>query len=462
MHELWGGAAYDEADGRLTLDGVDAFTLARSFGTPLLVLSERAVRGQARRYRQAFARPDFPGAEVVYAAKALGLLALCQLVDQEGLGLDVVSGGELYTAQVAGFPAERVVLHGNYKSDRELEEAVRAGVGRIVVDNAEEIERLGAVARRLGRRPEVLVRVAPGVDPHTHRAVATGGDDSKFGFPLSDGQALAAVRRVLADPHLRLRGLHCHIGSQILELEPFRSAALRMVDFMAEVRAATGYLAEELDLGGGLGVRYLPGDRPPAVEEYAAALLDTVAARTGALGLPRPRILVEPGRSVVCEAGVALYAVGAVKRSAAGTIYVHVDGGMGDNPRPALYGARYTALWVRDPARPPQPAERGPARVRIVGRYCESGDVLVEDAELAALPRPGDLIALLSAGAYTYSMASHYNKVPRPAVVLLGDGRARPIARRERYADLLVHELPLDASPRVGPTRTLPAAAGPT
>lgn len=458
MQEFWGGAAYDPGSGRLTIDGVDAVTLARAFGTPLLVLNERVVREQARRYRRALARPDFPEPEVVYAAKALCVVAVCQLVEQEGLGLDVVSGGELYTAQVAGFPAPRVVLHGNYKSDRELEEAVRAGVGRIVLDNADELERLSALARRLGRRPAVLIRVAPGVDGHTHRAIETGGVDSKFGFPLADGQALAAARRVLADPHLELRGFHCHVGSQILDLEPFREAARRMVAFAAEVRRETGYVAQELDLGGGLGVRYTPDDRPPAVEDYGAALLDTVASAAEAHGLPRPRVLVEPGRSIVCEAGVALYTVGAVKQSAAGTVYVAVDGGMGDNPRPALYGARYTALWLRDPARDLGEAARGPVRVQIVGRYCESGDVLVPDVELPALPRPGDLMALLSAGAYTYSMASHYNKVPRPAVVLLNEGRARPIVRRERYADLVLHELPLDARARTGPTRTLPAA----
>ncbi|HEX6989899.1 MAG TPA: diaminopimelate decarboxylase, partial [Bacillota bacterium] len=378
-----------------------------------------------------------------------------QLVAEEGLGLDVVSGGELYTALAAGFPAERIILHGNNKTEAELRQALEAGVGRIVVDNFSELERLTRLAAGRAEPVPILLRVVPGVEAHTHEYIDTGRQDTKFGFDIAAGQALTAVERTLARPDLKLMGLHCHIGSQIFDLQPYRLMVDRLFAFAAEARRRSGWQPAEVNLGGGLGVRYQPEDEPPGIETLVRTLVEGVRAAAGRHGLPVPRLMVEPGRSIVGEAGVTLYTVGSIKRLEGVRTYVAVDGGMMENPRPALYGARYTALLITPPGSPA--AGRRPAeKVAVVGRACESGDILVSEAVLPE-PREGDFLALLTTGAYTYSMASHYNKFPRPAVVLVAAGRARIMVERERHHDLIRRERPLHGGPRVAP---LPTRAG--
>lgn len=413
-------------EGHLLIGGMDAVRLAREFGTPLYVFDEAAIRARCREFRAAVGGAG----SVAYAGKAFLCKAIARVVEQEGLALDVVSGGELHTALEAGFPPERVVFHGNNKSPEELRAALRVGVGRIVVDNFREIALLAELTREAGRRQPVLVRVAPGIEAHTHEYVSTGQQDSKFGFDVATGQALEAVRQVLSVPGLEWTGLHCHVGSQILEVEPFRLAARRLLELAATIRRETGALLREADIGGGFGVRYLPEDRPPPVATVIGAALDEVRRCAGELGLPVPLLLVEPGRAIVAEAGYTLYTVGAVKRIPGVRTYVAVDGGMADNPRPALYGAEYAAV-IADRAEAP-PSER----VRVVGRYCESGDVLIREIGLPS-PQPGDVLAVFTTGAYHYSMASNYNRFPRPAAVLVGEGRADVIIARETYADLV-------------------------
>lgn len=426
--EAWPPVRVSEA-GHLLVAGCDAVELARRFGTPLYVLDEQEVRRRCRAFRRALGSDGF----AAYAGKAFLCTAMARLVDEEGLHLDVVSGGELYTALAAGFPAERVVLHGNNKSREELILSLRAGVGRIVADNFRELDLLEELAAAMGVRPRVLVRVAPGIEAHTHEYVSTGRQDSKFGFDLATGQALEAAVRVVRSPVLDWAGLHCHIGSQIFEVEPYRLAVRALVGLAAEVRASTGAVAGELDVGGGFGIRYTEEDDPPAPDRFVAACLETLRAECGAAGLPVPALVVEPGRSIVGEAGYTLYTVGAVKRVPGVRTYVAVDGGMADNPRPALYGARYAAVLATRPLAPR--AEE----VRLVGRFCESGDVVIPAVALP-FPEPGEVVAVFSTGAYHYSMASNYNRFPRPATVLVSDGESEVIVERETYADLVARD----------------------
>ncbi len=417
------------AAGHLVLGGCDAVELARTFGTPLYVLDEEAVRRRCRTLRTALGPYGF----VAYAGKAFLCTAMARLVDREGLHLDAVSGGEMYTALTAGFPAERIILHGNNKSREELTYALRAGVGRIVVDSFHEMDLLEALARAAGVRPRVLVRVAPGIEAHTHEYISTGQRDSKFGFDLESGQALAAAERAARSEVLDWAGLHCHIGSQVFRLEPYRLAVRALVDLADRVRARTGAVARELDVGGGFGVRYAPEDAPPPPEEFVAACLGALRSECAARELPVPHLIVEPGRSIVGEAGFTLYTVGAVKEVPGLRTYVAVDGGMADNPRPALYGARYTAVLAARPLAEPV------REVCLVGRYCESGDVLVPRLALPAV-EPGDVVAVFTTGAYHYSMASNYNRFPRPATVLVFRGRAEVIVERESFADLVARD----------------------
>jgi diaminopimelate decarboxylase len=429
------------ADGRLMVGGCDAVELARRFGTPLHVIDGDRLRANLHAYREAFAR-HAPSGQPVFASKALCVVATCQLAHEAGFWLDVASGGELYTALRAGVPADRLVFHGNYKTPEELRWAVEVGVGRVAVDNLHELEELDRIARAAGRVVDVWLRVTPGIEPHTHRAIQTGGVDTKFGFGIPDGAARGAVRNTLELPGLRLRGFHSHIGSQILELEPFEENARAVLDFAAEVRAETGFVAEEVNLGGGLGIRYMSADRPPSIEEYVAAVARALQVACTRLDYPVPKLFLEPGRSVVGPAGVTLYTVGPVKRIPGVRTYVATDGGMYENPRPALYGARYEALLAARPDDPPAEV------VALAGRCCESGDVLIWEAHLPAV-RPGDVVAVFSTGAYTYSMASNYNRFPRPAVVLAEGGRAAVVVRRETYEDLVRLDAPFAESVRV-------------
>ncbi len=421
-------------EGRLVIGGSAAADLAREYGTPMYVMDEARLRENCRAYVQAL-RAAFPDAQATFASKALCCMATCRLAYEEGLAIDVVSIGEIHTALRAGVPAAQLLLHGSNKTPDELALALEVGVGRIVVDNFYDLELLETLTKRTGRTADVLLRLTPGIEPHTHKAIQTGGVDSKFGFGMVDGTAREAVARTLDTPGVRLRGLHCHIGSQVLDLAPFALAAEAMMEFAAWMARDHHVPVEELDLGGGLGVRYLPEDQPPSVEAYVSTLARIVRGRSAEHGLPLPRVMVEPGRSIVGDAGATLYTVGAVKRIPGVRTYVSVDGGMYENPRPSLYAAQYLSVLAD------RLAEPSGAAVTVAGRCCESGDVLIWEAYLPD-PRPGDVMAVFSTGAYNYSMASNYNRYPRPPIVFVSGGRARVVVERETIDDLLARDVP--------------------
>ena len=414
--------------GHLEIGGCDTVDLAREFGTPLYVFDEVELREGAREWLAAF-RSSYPETTVIYAAKAYLGRAVAALFAGEELGLDVASGGELAIARAGGFPMERVYFHGNNKSPQELREALAAGVGHVVVDNFREAVLLNEIAAAAGKRQPVLLRVSPNVDPHTHQHIATGALDSKFGVPIATGQAEEAVQSLASSPALELVGLHAHIGSQIFEIEPFQQACKTLIEFAAHLRRR--HEISQLSLGGGFAVQYIRGVPAPSREEYAAAVTLALREGCGAHDLPLPRLVVEPGRSLIARAGVALYSVGARKEIAGVRTYVAVDGGMADNIRPALYGAGYEALAANR-----MNAEGPRERVTIAGKFCESGDVLVRDAELPKLWAE-DVLAIPVAGAYCLPLASNYNASLRPAVVFVREGQARLVRRRETYDDLL-------------------------
>ena len=416
--------------GHLTIDGVDTLALAEEYGTPLYVMSEAAIRENCRRYRDSMERFYGGRGMVAYASKAFCCKAICRLVMEEGLGLDVVSAGELYTARAAGFPMERVVFHGNNKTPDELVMALEYGVGRIVVDNLTELRLLDTLAAARGTAAPVMLRVKPGIDAHTHSFIRTGQIDSKFGFALETGEALSAVQEALKAPHLRLLGLHCHIGSQIFDIEPFCHAAKVMLEFMGLICRETGAALPELNLGGGFGIPYIQENDPVPYCRYMEKVSEVVKETCGKLGFPTPFILIEPGRSIVGTAGITLYRVGAVKTIPGVRTYVSVDGSMADDPRYALYQADYTftsALRAEEPKT---------QVVTVAGRCCESGDLLGENVLLQEV-EPGELIGVFCTGAYHYSMASNYNRIPRPPVVLVGEDGPRVIVRRETLEDLI-------------------------
>ncbi len=423
---VWPGGAQRSADGVVQIGGVDVRDLAAEFGTPAYILDEDDFRARCRSWRAAF-----QDADVYYAGKAFLCSAIARWVAEEGLGLDVCTGGELAVAERVGFPAERLAFHGNNKSVAELERALDYGVGRIVVDSFDEIVRLAALAERKGLRQRVYVRSTPGVEAHTHEFVQTGQEDQKFGFSLASGAAIEAVRRILALPSLELVGLHCHIGSHIFDTRGFSLAAHRMVGLLAQVRDEHGIELPELDLGGGTGIAYTSADDPMPVEEFAAGLRAIVARECEAAGLALPRLAVEPGRSISGPTTITLYEVGTVKVLPGLRTYVSVDGGMSDNIRTALYDARYTAVLAS------RASTAEPANVTLCGKHCESGDIVVHDVPLPADLSPGDLVAVPASGAYHRSMANNYNHVPRPPVVAVKDGAARLLVRRETEDDLI-------------------------
>lgn len=417
------------AQGHLTVGGCDAVSLAETFGTPLYVMDEPSIRGALREFKTAMDTYAANGGRVAYASKACSFKELYRIVNEEGCGADVVSGGELYTALQTGFPADRLYFHGNNKSDAELRMALESGVGRIVVDNPEELRRLSAMAGAMGKMAAVYLRITPGVEAHTHSFIRTGQIDSKFGFTLENGEALRGAVEAVKLNAITLKGFHCHIGSQIFDDEPFVEAADVMLTFMRQVRETTGVTVGELNLGGGFGAMYTSDDTPKSREAVVRRAAEAVEQKAAALGFPCPFLVIEPGRSVVAEAGVTLYTVGHVKEIPGVRTYVSVDGGMTDNPRYILYQAPYTALIAN---RAGAPADK---TVTIAGRCCESGDLLQENAPLQAC-EPGDTLAVLATGAYNYSMASNYNRLPRPAVVMTKDGKARVVVRAETYEDL--------------------------
>jgi len=420
---VWPASTARLPQGHLSVGGVSLAEVADRFDTPAYVVDEDEVRARCRTYRAAF-----PQADVVYAAKAFLSRAMVRWIDEEGLGLDVCSAGELELAHGAGFPPERMVLHGNAKSPRDIELALRVGVGRIVVDSPSEVARIAALVGPAGRQ-KVMVRVVPGVSAGGHEKIRTGTEGQKFGLSLTDGSAQHAIARVLGQPQLELTGLHCHIGSQITDVKPYLVAVRRMVGLMARVREIHGVTFSELDLGGGHGVAYRPGEPALDLTALARRLNAELSASCAAAGLPVPRLAIEPGRAIAAPAGVALYRVLAVKHRGP-TMFVAVDGGMSDNPRPALYGARYAPRLIG------RPATAGPVAATVVGRHCEAGDVLANDVLLPGDARPGDLLAVPVAGAYQVSMASAYNLVGRPPVVAVQDGMPRLLVRRETQEDL--------------------------
>jgi diaminopimelate decarboxylase len=419
--------------GHLEIGGCDTVELARTFGTPLQIIDEQLLRRNCAEYQSFFTAGGHEDL-VIYASKALLNKAISRIIQQEGLGLDVVSGGELFIALQAGFPADRIFLHSNNKTPQELEFALDQGVGRVVVDNYFELETLNRLAGVKNCRAAILLRVAPGIEAHGHEYISTGQTDSKFGFTMTNGDALRAVRAALDAEHLDLRGLHCHVGSQILALDTFRKTAAVMVDFLQELRRQYGWTAAELDLGGGLGVYYTDPDDPPAISDYAATVREGVTGFCLRHDYPRPKIVVEPGRSVISPAGTTIYTIGAIKDIPAIRKYVAVDGGMNDNPRPALYRARYEGLLANKAGLPLQ------EEVSVTGRCCESGDMLIWNLSVPAVAS-GDLLAISCTGAYTYSMSSNYNGLPRLAMVLAGNGQADLIVSRETCDDLVRHHL---------------------
>ena len=456
MDKLWPLSARSDANSELWLGGCAASALAAEFGTPLYVFDEETLRTQVRTYREALAS-HYPGtAQAAYASKAYLCTAIAQLFAEEGLDLDVVSGGELYVALQAGFPPERIHFHGNNKSREELTEALAANIGRIVVDNFHELETLTALSTDSRftsheSRVPIWLRLSPGVAAHTHAHIQTGHLDTKFGFPIVTGDAERAVAQAMQTPGLALVGLHCHIGSQIYEPESLADAAAVLIAFAAEMRDLHGFTLRELSPGGGWGVPMTEDDPEAPAEPYIAALSAAIIDTCRARGLTLPHLVLEPGRSLVAPAAVALYTVGARKEIPGVRTYVSVDGGMADNIRPALYGAKYAARVVgtRDQGsaiRRQGTGVRGQASelVTIAGKFCESGDILIRDIELPRL-EAGDLLAIPMAGAYTLAMASNYNLARRPAVVLVKDGAARLIQRRETSADLVARDLPLHA-----------------
>lgn len=419
--------------GVLEIGELDVRELAAEYGTPLLVMDETELRQNIRRYLEAFEK-HYDNYRVLYASKAFFNRTLFRIIQEEGAGIDVVSGGELFTALEAGFPAEDIFFHGNNKQPAEIELGLENGVGRFVVDNMYEADLLEDIAADMRAEVDVVLRLTPGIEAHTHEFIQTGQLDSKFGVGLVEGEALELVKEVIAKDHLQLRGLHAHIGSQIFEIEPYRRLVEVMFSFLQEIRSETGHTLSELDLGGGLGIGYVSEDGPPLIDDFVSQVSDKVRAEADKRDYPLPEIIVEPGRSIVGTAGTTLYTVGSIKQVPGKSRYVAVDGGMTDNIRPALYDAVYDAFVATR-------ADENPEQVvTIAGKCCESGDILVKDTELPDVD-PGDIIALTSTGAYTYPMASNYNGLPRPAVVLVNDGRAGTIIERESYEDLIKNDV---------------------
>lgn len=420
--------------GHLEIGGCDTVDLAHRFGTPLYVVDEAAVRDNCRRYKAAFAA-RYPGESVVtYAGKAFLVQAMARLVEDEGLLLDVASAGELYTAVTAGFDPEKLLFHGNNKSDSEIKLGLDAGVGRFVVDNFYELRRLQTLAAERMKVQPIFLRVTPGIDPHTHRRIRTGQEDTKFGVNISDGSAMAAIREAMDMPNVSVFGIHCHVGSQLLDAKSHGDAIEVMVDFLAQIRAETGRTLPELNIGGGLGVRYLESHNPPTYDEFADLVCTGIIRGLEKNGIEPPRLFQEPGRALVAEAGTTLYTVGPTKRvllpEAPGErFYVSVDGGMSDNPRPQLYDAVYSAMVAN---------RAGQARDRVVtvaGKHCET-DILIWDVNVGH-SEVGDILAVQTTGAYNHAMASNYNRFTRPTVVFVRDGEAEVVYERETLDDVV-------------------------
>jgi len=424
---LFPSTAEVNEQGHLVIGGGDTVELAAEFGTPLYLFDEYNIRSKCREFKNEFGQ-RYADTTVLYSCKAFINKALTLLFMEEGLGLDVVSGGEIGIARSAGFPMDRVYFPGNNKSSEELVLALESGVGRIVVDNFHELEMLGKIAREKGYTPDILLRLSPGVDPHTHKYITTGNIDSKFGIPMVLGEK--AVTTAMSMPELNLMGLHFHIGSLIFEVEPYQESIEYILNFAAEMKQKKDFQLRELDVGGGFAVQYTLDSPAPPISVYAEAIVSSVVAQCRKLKLEPPRLIIEPGRSIVGQAGVALYTVGVVKDIPGVRCYVSVDGGMADNIRPALYGAKHEALVAN------KMTEKEAGKVTIAGKFCESGDILIRDISLPPL-LAGDIIAVAGCGAYCLTEAMNYNASFKPAIVLVKEGKARLIRRRETLEDLM-------------------------
>ena len=421
--------------GNLTIGGLDTVDLVNEYKTPLYVMDEALIRKNCRLYLDSLKKAcGEDGGLALYASKAFSCVSVLKIAAEEGMGLDVVSGGELYTAKTAGFPMDRIYFHGNNKTYDEIEFALTENIGRFVADNLGEIEDINEIAGKQGKIASILLRIKPGVDAHTHDFIMTGQIDSKFGFGIETGEAMEAVKKAISCKNVNLVGIHCHIGSQIFEIEPFVEAAKIMVKLMKDIKDETGIELSELNLGGGYGIQYTESDDPIGYGDYIGDIAKTVRELTKEYSLKMPKILMEPGRSLVASAGITLYKIGVVKDIPGVRTYVSVDGGMADNPRYIMYGAPYTAI-VANKAN--QKAER---KVTIAGKCCESGDLIQENTYLAN-PERGDVLAVFATGAYNYSMSSNYNRIPKPAVVMIKNGKSRIVVKRQSYEDVIRNDV---------------------
>ena len=420
--------------GHLSIEGCDTTELAAKYGTPLYVMNESLIRNNCRRYSSFFKDNFTSGSFPCYASKALSCLEIYRIMNEENMGVDVVSGGELYTALTAQFPANRIFFHGNNKTPDELKMAVECGVGRIIVDNLTELHLLDDIAVESGVVQKIGLRIKPGIEAHTHDYIRTGQIDSKFGFSIENGEAMEAVKEAFSCKNLELCQLHCHIGSQIFDTQPFTDAVKVMLQFFAEIHSVTGNWLRELNIGGGLGASYTDSDSPLEIEEYMTPVAETLKATCEELNIPEPEFHIEPGRSIVGEAGTTLYTLGNIKEIKDIRTYISVDGGMSDNIRYALYQAEYTVLN----ASKAQGAVM--ENITIAGKCCESGDLIQEGISLVD-PQVGDILAVLTTGAYNYSMASNYNRILRPAMIMVKDGNSRVVIQRESYKDLLNNDI---------------------
>lgn len=432
------GTSRQNQHGHLEIGGVDALYLAEKYGTPLYVYDVALIRERAKSFKQAFITAGLK-AQVAYASKAFSSVAMIQLAEEEGLSLDVVSGGELYTAVAAGFPAERIHFHGNNKGREELRMALEHRIGCIVVDNFYEISLLEDLCEETGHSIDVLLRITPGVEAHTHDYITTGQEDSKFGFDLHNGQTERAIEQVLQSEHIQLLGVHCHIGSQIFDTAGFVLAAEKIFKKLDEWRESYSFVSKVLNLGGGFGIRYTEDDEPLHATEYVEKIIEAVKENAARYGFNIPEIWIEPGRSLVGDAGTTLYTVGSQKEVPGVRQYVAVDGGMNDNIRPALYQAKYEAETAN------RIGEAHDKTVSIAGKCCESGDMLIWDIDLPEV-KEGDLLAVFCTGAYGYSMANNYNRIPRPAVVFVENGEDHLVVKRETYEDIVKLDLPFKTS----------------
>ena len=430
--KLFGTMKINEMD-TLEIGGCSTTDLGEAYGTPLYVMDEALIRENCRKYKNAFAKNGID-TQVIYASKAFLNMAMCTLIQEEGLGLDVVSGGELYTAMKAGFPMDHVYFHGNNKTEEELGIALQYGVGTIIVDNPYELQLLEELSKEKKQKMNILFRVNPGIEAHTHAFIQTAHHDSKFGESIYSSKIYDMLKFALTSEYLQMQGFHCHIGSQIFDEKSFHGAAKVMIAFLQQVKEATGYESKVLNIGGGFGIYYVNGDEPVDVETCLSTMLEVILSDCGEAGIKVPKVMIEPGRAIVGNAGCTLYKVGAVKETYGGKKYVFINGGMTDNPRTALYDAIYEGAIAN------KMKSIDKEKVTVAGKCCESGDILIHDIELPKI-QPGDILCVASTGAYNYTMASNYNRIPKPAVVMVKDGKAKLIVKRETYDDVIRNDV---------------------